>query len=51
MSENMPDAADASELIASTTGQADPGEGEELDGVADVEDDTEGGAVTATPDA
>ncbi|WP_369135356.1 hypothetical protein [Modestobacter sp. I12A-02662] len=51
MSENMPDAADASELIASTDGQADPGGGEELDGVAGAEDDTEGGGATTAPDA
>ena len=49
MSENMPDAADASELIASSSGQADAGEGEDLHGVADAEDDTEGGA--AIPEA
>ena len=49
MSENMPDAADASELIASTSGQAAAGEGEELSGIADAEDDTEGGA--AIPEA
>jgi hypothetical protein len=50
----MPDAADASELIASSSGQAASGEGEDLHGdTADddtADDDTEGGAAVP-PDA
>jgi hypothetical protein len=49
MSENMPDAADASELTATASGKAAGGEGEDLHGAAKevYEDNQEGGADEA----